>query len=127
MNGINILTDTNPLIYLLDGSQVLSDSAANFLDGKHVWMSIITELELFGKKGLKKQEIKAINKLIKSCFVIEINEDIKESTKELMQNFSIKLPDAVIASTAIYLDFPLFTSDKVFAKIPELNVVLLED
>ena len=127
MNGMNILSDTNPLIYLLDGTKPLSDSAANLLDGNHVWISIITELELFGKKGLKKSEIRAINRLLENCFLMEINEDIKESTKKIMQNYTIKLPDAIIASSAIYLDYPLFTSDRAFARISELNVLLLEE
>jgi hypothetical protein len=47
MSGISILSDTNPLIYLLDGNTEVAD----FLDGKQVWISVITELELFGKKG----------------------------------------------------------------------------
>ncbi|MEX0780292.1 MAG: hypothetical protein WD491_04185 [Balneolales bacterium] len=50
MNGISLLSDTNPLIYLLDGNE----SAAEYLDGKQVWLSVISELELFGKKGLIK-------------------------------------------------------------------------
>jgi len=52
MNGINVLSDTNPLIYILDGNQTFSESSTDFLEGKHVWISIITELELFGKQGL---------------------------------------------------------------------------
>lgn len=124
---MNILCDTNPLIYLLDGNRPFSDLSEEFLDGKQVWVSMITELELFGKPGLEEKEIKAINKLIEDCFVVDINSDIKQNTKYLMQNFSIKLPDAIIASAALYLDFPLFTSDKAFAKISDLNLVLLEE
>jgi predicted nucleic acid-binding protein len=46
MTGISIFTDTNPLIYLLDGNSEI----ARILDGKIVWVSVISELELFGKK-----------------------------------------------------------------------------
>jgi predicted nucleic acid-binding protein len=46
MNGISVVSDTNPLIYLLDGNR----DVAEYLDGKHVWVSVITELELFAKK-----------------------------------------------------------------------------
>ena len=52
MNGISIVSDTNPLIYLLNGSQ----KAASYLYGKQVWISVISELELFGKKGLTETE-----------------------------------------------------------------------
>jgi len=44
-----------------------------------------------------------------------------------MQRYIMKLPDAVIASSAIYLDIPLFRADKEFAKISELDLVLLQE
>ena len=91
MDGISIVSDTNPLIYLLNGNR----EVANYLDGKQVWISVITELELFGKK-------------------------------DLMQKASVKLPDAIVAATAIYLDFPLLTADTGFEKVPGLNLILLE-
>ena len=56
MNGISIVSDTNPLIYLLNGSE----KAAAYLDGKQILISVITELELFGKKGLSISEIREI-------------------------------------------------------------------
>ncbi len=49
MNGISILSDINPLTYLLDGNE----AAFEYLDGKQIWISVISELELFGKKGLR--------------------------------------------------------------------------
>jgi predicted nucleic acid-binding protein len=122
MSGISILSDTNPLIYLLDGNTEVAD----FLDGKQVWISVITELELFGKKGLSDDEVSEINSLLESCFIAEINLQIKNSTKQLMQKFSLKLPDAIIAATALYLDLPLLTADEGFKKVPELKLILIE-
>jgi len=43
-----------------------------------------------------------------------------------MQKFVIKLPDAIIAATALYLDLPLLTADKEFSKIPDVKLILLE-
>lgn len=122
MSGISILLDTNPLIYLLDGNK----EVAEYLDGKQVWISAITELELFGKKGLNKSELKEINHLINNCIIADINAEIKQITKELLQGSSVKLPDAIIAATSFYLDLPLFTSDTDFRNISGLNLVLLE-
>ena len=68
MSGISILSDTNPIIYLLDGNT----EVAAFLDGKQVWISVISELELFGKKGLSKAEIREIDSLLSSCFIAEL-------------------------------------------------------
>ena len=122
MDGISIVSDTNPLIYLLNGNR----EVANYLDGKQIWISVITELELFGKKDLNTNEIKEINLLLESCFIAEMNLHIKQITKDLMQKVSVKLPDAIVAATAIYLDFPLLTADAGFEKIPGLNLILLE-
>ena len=122
MSGINIVSDTNPLIYLLNGDT----KAAAFLNGKQVWISVISELELFGKKGLSKDETNEIELLIENCFVADINEAIKQITKRLLQLPGIKLPDAIIAATAIYLDMPLLTYDAGFYKVPELKLLVLE-
>ena len=122
MNGISILSDTNPLIYLLNGSS----EAADYLDGKQVWISIISELELFGKKGLSDVEKDNINDLLEYCFIAEINSQIKQITKNLMQEFSVKLPDAIIAATSLYLDLPLLTADTGFEKIQGIKLILLE-
>ena len=122
MNGISLLSDANPLIYLLDGNH----EVAGYLDEKQVWLSVISELELFGKRGLRASEIDEINLLLDSCFIAELSPQIKAIVKKLMQKFTIKLPDAIIAATALYLDLPLLTADAHFQKIPDLNLILLE-
>lgn len=63
--------------------------------------------------------------MIESCFVLDINAEIKSITKKLLQKYSLKLPDAIVSATAIYLDAPLLTADIDFRKIKELNVVYL--
>ncbi len=87
---------------------------------------MITELELFGKKDLSDLEIREINLLLESCFIAEMNPLIKQITKKLMQEVFVKLPDAIVAATAIYLDLPLLTADTGFEKIPQLKLILLE-
>lgn len=41
------------------------------------------------------------------------------------KHYKIKLPDAIIAATAIVNQIPLITADKVFEQIKELNLVLI--
>jgi hypothetical protein len=122
MNGISIVSDTNPLIYLLNGNL----KAAEYLDGKQVWISVITELELFGKKNLNKEEKEEIDLLVENCLVADLNQGIKRLTKNLLQLPRIKLPDAIVAATAIYLDLPLLTFDSDFHNIPELKLMILK-
>lgn len=120
MTGIRILCDTNPLIYLLDGNKEL----ASFLDNKQIHVSVITELELFGKSDLPEDALKIIEMMLESCFITEINQEIKQIYKHIKRNYTIKLPDAIIAATAISLDIPLLTFDNDFQKIPDLKLIL---
>ena len=122
MNGVSILSDTNPLVYLLDGNE----AAFEYLDGKQIWISVISELELFGKKGLRKTEIEEIELLLENCIIVDINPEIKRITKKLMQGIQIKLPDAIVSATSIYLDLPLLSSDGGFKKVKDLNFIHLE-
>lgn len=122
MSGIRIICDTNPLVYLLDGNR----EVGGFLKDKQIYVSAITELEMFGKQNLSKKESNIIDTLLEYCFVIDINQEIKTIYKEIKQKYSLKLPDAVIAATAIYLDIPLLTFDKEFKSVSELKLILWE-
>jgi len=122
MSGIRILCDTNPLIYLLDGNREI----ARFLDGQHIYLSVISELELFGKPNLSFQDNEVIESLLKGCFVIDINSEIKHIYRELKQKHIIKLPDAIVAATAIYLDMPLLTFDKGFKNVSNLKLIMMD-
>ena len=122
MNGIRIVCDTNPIIYLLDGNKDI----ANLLDSKQIYLSVITELELFGKPSLSVHDNKIIEVLLDECFVIDINQEIKHIYREIKQKHIIKLPDAIIAATAIYLDIPLLTFDKGFKNIPHLKLMMCD-
>jgi len=120
MNGIRIVCDTNPLIYLLDGNR----SIARFLDNKQIYLSVITELELLGKQNLSLQDNETIDFLLDGCFIIDINQEIKHIYREIKQKHTIKLPDAIIAATAIYLDMPLLTFDKEFKNVANLKLLM---
>ena len=122
MSGIRIICDTNPLVYLLNGNREIG----GFLKDKQIYVSAITELEMFGKQNLSKKESNIIDTLLEYCFVIDINQEIKTIYKEIKQKYSLKLPDAVIAATAIYLDIPLLTFDKEFKSVSELKLILWE-
>jgi predicted nucleic acid-binding protein len=55
-----------------------------------------------------------------------LDEKIAQKTIDIRKRFpkNPKLPDAIIASTAIVYDFTLITSDKIgFTKIPELKFI----
>jgi predicted nucleic acid-binding protein len=122
MNGINILLDTNIVLYLLNGDTVVQQ----YLQGKSFYVSFITELELLGYKDIKESEEKSIELFLEECAIIEVNSGIKEITKQLRRSYSLKLPDAIIAATAIFLGIPLLSADKHFGGIDDLTFVRYE-
>jgi len=122
MNGVRIICDTNSIIYLLDGNKDI----ARLLDNKQIYLSVITELELFGKPNLSVHDSKIMEVLLDECFVIDINQDIKHIYREIKHNHNIKLPDAIVAATAIYLDLPLLTFDKGFKNLLHLKLMVCD-
>ena len=121
MNGIRILCDTNTLIHLLGKNTDVAD----FLMGKQISISVITELELYGKQNMSSSETSIVDMLIENCFVIDLLPSIKQLVKKIKSNYKIKLPDAIIAATAMYLDIPLVTFDTDFERIENLKLILL--
>ncbi|PKR80046.1 VapC toxin family PIN domain ribonuclease [Brumimicrobium salinarum] len=97
------------------------------LTDSKIYISSITELELYGKRNLSDKEIAILDELINQCIVIDLIEPIKEIVKKLNQKHSIKLPDAIIAASSIYTDIPMVTFDNDFRKLTELKLILFED
>lgn len=121
MSGHRYLADTNTLIFLLDKHPALR----SFLESE--WhFSFITEIELLGKPGMTARETKNVRDLLNACKKIEFTDAINRITISLRQKHKIKIPDALIAATAIASDLPLLTFDKGFTQITSLDIVLLE-
>ena len=122
MNGNSLLIDTNIALYLLSGDITLSE----VLDGKIVYVSFISELELLSYPGLIKHDEEIVNQFISECIVIDINKEIKIKTIELRRTYRLKLPDAIIAATASYLKQPIMTADSDFKKINSIDLIYYE-
>lgn len=122
MNGNSIFLDTNIVLYLLSGDKTIAD----FLNGKTIFLSFITELELLGYKGISPEEQLKIENLLADATIIDINSMIKKTVIELRKSYKIKLPDAIVAASSHFLNLPLMTGDKDLSKLTELNILLYE-
>jgi hypothetical protein len=122
MNGNKLFLDTNIILYLLEGDETLMHS----LDRKQFYISFITQLELLSFPGLSRKDIKIINELLLECVILDINAEIKKIVVGLRQQYKLKLPDCIVAASAIYLDLPLITADSDFKKIEGLNLIYYE-
>jgi len=122
MSGNSLLIDTNIALYLLDGDETI----AELLSGQEVYISFISELELLGYQELNEKELLLIEEFLGNCIIVELNQAIKDIAIELKRNHKIKLPDAIIGATSIYMNIPLVSADKGFEKISTLQFIKYE-
>jgi len=118
MNGDNVLLDTNAVLYIL-GGKISIDALPEGI----YYISFITELELLSYPDISKTEIDTIQKFIDGIDIIDINRAIKERTIELRRKYKLRLPDAIVCATALYLESPLVTNDKELKRVSELKIV----
>ena len=121
MSGKNYLVDTNILIHLGNGDEVITE----FLQDKAVFVSFISEMELLSKPGLSSENIKVLQSLLDDCILVDFNHEIKSQAIKLRRNYRLRLPDAIVAASAKYLRIPLLTGDKDFKKITDMELLFL--
>lgn len=121
MNGIDYMADTNALIYLLSGDSCMKSYLASYIG-----LSVISEIELLSFPEITSFEEQQIRSFIKDCTVLFLTENVKNKTIALRRSYKIKLPDAIIAATAIENNLQLITADKGFKQIAELDLALIE-
>jgi len=123
--GINYLWDTNTIIYFLQ--RQFTPTSEKFIDNivstNQPAISAITEIELLCWKTATENDLLILRNFIKDSYVYELSQEIKNQTVEVRKYYNIKLPDAIIAATAIVNELTIITRNaKDFEKIPQLKV-----
>ncbi len=122
--GTACLLDTNIVIYFLDSA--LPDKALDFiefnLDESGSYMSVISKIELLGWQSPSVHAMQQVEKFVTDSIVLPLTDAIVEKTIELRRIQKIKLPDAVIAATAMANNLTLLSrNDDDFRKIAGLK------
>lgn len=115
------LLDTNAVIKLLQ-----DPAPGKFLqDAEWIGISIITLLEFSSFPKLTAQDKKLFDKFLARVDTIDLtsdNETHLDLCISLRKKYKLKLPDAIIAATAISCEAYLVTNDKHFSGIKELKI-----
>lgn len=82
-------------------------------------------MELLSYSGTTEAEESSIKLLLNECEEIPLSNEIKEKTIELRKKYKTKLPDAIVAASAIIKELSLTTADKGFNQIEELNLEMI--
>jgi len=124
--GIEYIWDTNTVIYFLQ--QQFPPSSEKFMDdlflNQQPIISAITEIELLCWKTTTEKDLAAVHNFIDITKVIELEQPIKLKTAEIRKQHKVKLPDAIIAATALVYKLTLITRNiDDFKNIIGLKVV----
>ncbi len=124
--GVKYLWDTNTAIYYLQ--KQFPAYAEQFMDTIlkefQPCISAITEIELLCWKTANENDLEVLNSFISDSIVFELEKGIKNKTVALRKTHKIKLPDAIIAATAIVNGLTLFTRNvSDFQNIPDLSFI----
>ena len=119
------LIDTNAIIDYLGNR--LPDSGMTFMEGiilKSSLISIISKIELLGFKTTHKHS-QILGDFIDEMTLVELTSEIADATIQIRKNYNIKLPDSIIAATAISHNTILITRNisdfKAIKKLKILN------
>ena len=119
-----MVIDTNILIYYLN--QQLTDKAKMevenaILQGSAI--SIITRIEILGWQGHTEASLVAAKNLLSLLEEIDLNQIIANQCIALRKMYKIKLPDAIIAATALtHQQVIMSRNEDDFIKIAGLTV-----
>ena len=104
--------DSNILIYHLNDQ--LPPAVRTQVDTwiqEGAFISVITRIEVFGFRHTAESLLQAA-RLLATLDEVPLHEAIVQRTIALRQQHRIRLPDAVIAATALHLGFPLVTRNE---------------
>ena len=118
------LLDTNAVIYYVkEESGVVSTIEDIYTKNIPVYLSVITEAELFAFPQLSDDEAERIENFLRTVSIIPMDSQIARLTGTIRKTYQLKIADSVIAATALFTNAQLLTRNVGdFKKIPELNL-----
>ena len=120
--GTQYLIDTNAVIEFLGGSLPSYGSIwlQNLVGQNLTYLSVINQIELLGFNG-SPTEMQTIKDFINVSNLIPLSDTVVQQTIDLRKSYKIKLPDAIIAATALVYNLTLITRNTSdFGKIAGL-------
>jgi predicted nucleic acid-binding protein len=119
------LIDTNAAIdYIGEAMPLKGLTFMDYIIDKEYSISVISRIELYAYSKLTEKDKDTLDIFTGQASVLNINDEIIEQTIELRKTYKTKLPDAIIAATALVYGLTLIsrnTSD--FKNIQGLHVI----
>jgi len=122
---MSYLFDTNILVHYLNGSfpQTRLETIDRMLETSFQ-VSVISKLELLGWKGHTAETLELAAAFLSEAVVIPVDLAVADRALYLKLHYTIRLPDAIIAATALETDSTLVTRNTTdMAKIRQVKVM----
>lgn len=110
------LLDTNVILDHLGGR------LAEPLPPAEYAVSVITEMELFSFSPNQSAAESHIWRFLGQVTIVGLSDEIQTTSVRLREAFDLKLPDAIVAATAICLNAELWTNDGTLSEVPGLVI-----
>lgn len=112
MSGIKYLLDTNVILGMLKSTpEVLAMVGSADLMAHQCAFSAVTRMELLGYPGITAGEDALIRQRLAQFTYLAISTAVEDKAIELRRSRQVKLPDALIAATALCNGLDLLTMD----------------
>lgn len=116
------LIDTNAVIDYLNNK--LPEKAADLLDSQELELSVISRMELLAWPKASPKQLSVLKEFIGAIVIWSLDEPVIVKGIEIRKDFRVKLPDAIIAATAIVHGLALITRNvDDFKKITGLELI----
>ncbi len=124
MNGRRYILDTNAIVVLLKGNESLLDCIEQ---AEWVGISVISKIEFLAFPDLTESDGKLFKEFQGRIDVIDLSHIDERLISKIIDtrkaHKKIKLPDAIIISTAIMNNCTLITADKELQKVDEIEIL----
>lgn len=123
MSGERYLLDTNAIVALLRGSRPLS---TRLEEAAWVGVSVLSQIEFLAFPNLPQKDREHFAGFLERVELVGLDRTqsaLIDRIIQVRQEHRLKLPDAIIAATAIHYSAALITDDRQLGRIPSLAVV----
>jgi tRNA(fMet)-specific endonuclease VapC len=122
MSGDRLLLDTNAIVALLGGNQQVVQLTRN---AQWIGISIISEIEFLCFGGLTQPDRDLFAQFRDKVEIVSLSQGeagLIDRVIDIRRRFGVKLPDAIIAATALVRSARLVTADRQLANIADVSI-----
>jgi tRNA(fMet)-specific endonuclease VapC len=123
MSGKRLLLDTNAVVALLQGNERLLKLTSEV---EWIGISIISEIEFLCFSGLTQSDRDLFAKFLGRIEIVDVHSSeprLVEQAIEIRRSFRVRLPDAIVAASALARNASLVTADQQLSVVKDLMIL----